>query len=94
MRFNTKLLHGSHQPDKHTGATTTPIYQSASFAYETAEELERVFSGTDHGFMYSRINNPTIDAFERRIAMLEKGVGAEDIEDLLEDFDQALNKLS
>ncbi|MCL4440377.1 MAG: O-acetylhomoserine aminocarboxypropyltransferase/cysteine synthase [Firmicutes bacterium] len=76
MQFNTKLLHGNHQPDKNTGSTTTPIYQSVSFRHKTAEELERIFNGTDYGYIYSRINNPTVDAFERRIAFLEKGVGA------------------
>lgn len=76
MELNTKLLHGNHEPDKSTGSTTTPIYQSTSFRYSTAEELERVFNGSDYGYIYSRINNPTVDAFERRIALLEKGAGA------------------
>jgi len=76
MRLNTRLLHGGQQADKTTGATTVPIYQSTSFRHRTAEELERVFNGSDHGYVYSRINNPTVDAFERRFAPLEKGVGA------------------
>lgn len=76
MDFNTKLLHGNHRPDEKTGSTTVPIYQSSSFRYKTAEELERVFQGNDYGYIYTRINNPTIDAFEKRISSLEKGVGA------------------
>jgi O-acetylhomoserine (thiol)-lyase len=76
MEFNTRLLHGNHQPDEKTGATTVPIYQSTSFRHKSAEELEGIFSGTDYGFIYSRINNPTVDAFEKRMALLEKGVGA------------------
>lgn len=76
MEFNTKLLHGNNQPDKNTGATNIPIYQSSSFQHNTAEELESIFNGTEYGYIYSRINNPTVDAFEKRIALLEKGVGA------------------
>lgn len=76
MEFNTKLLHGSYQPDEKTGSTTVPIYQSTSFRHRTAEELESIFNGTDYGYIYTRINNPTVDAFEKRIASLEKGVGA------------------
>lgn len=76
MQFNTKLLHGNHQPDKSTGSTTVPIYQATSFRHSTAEELERIFNGTDYGYIYSRINNPTVESLERRIALLEKGVGA------------------
>lgn len=76
MRFNTALLHGNFSGDAKTGATTTPIYQSTAFSHKTAEELENIFKGTEAGFLYSRINNPTIEAFERRIAFLEGGVGA------------------
>lgn len=76
MQFNTKLLHGSFEPEKTFGSTTTPIYQSTSFAHQTAEELENVFKGQALGFTYSRINNPTIESFEKRVALLEKGTGA------------------
>ena len=76
MNFNTKLLHGNYQSDRETGATTPPIYQTASFRHVTAEELEKIFAGTEYGYIYSRINNPTVESFERRIAFLEKGVGA------------------
>lgn len=76
MRFNTMLLHGNFGPDEKTGATTTPIYQSTSFCHKTAEELEDIFKGNKFGFIYTRINNPTVEAFERRIAFLEKGAGA------------------
>ncbi|MCX8129322.1 MAG: O-acetylhomoserine aminocarboxypropyltransferase/cysteine synthase [Clostridia bacterium] len=74
MRFNTSLLHGNFTSEEKTGATTTPIYQSSSFRHGTAEELESIFAGNAPGFIYTRINNPTIEAFERRIAFLEGGV--------------------
>jgi O-acetylhomoserine (thiol)-lyase len=70
------LLHGNFCSDKSTGATTSPIYQSTSFEHSTAEELENIFNGTEFGYVYTRINNPTIDALEKRIAFLEKGIGA------------------
>jgi O-acetylhomoserine (thiol)-lyase len=76
MKFNTALLHGSFSPDEKTGSTTTPIYQSSSFEHKTAEELESIFRGNKPGFIYTRINNPTIEAFEKRIAYLEGGIGA------------------
>lgn len=76
MKFNTSLLHGNFKEDPHSGATTIPIYQSTAFAHKTAEELERIFVGREPGFLYTRLNNPTIESFERRMAFLEKGVGA------------------
>lgn len=76
MRFNTSLLHGKYSADEKTGATTVPIYQSSSFKHNTAEQLEKVFQGSEFGYIYTRINNPTIEAFEHRIANLEKGIGA------------------
>ncbi|HBS60061.1 MAG TPA: acetyl-L-homoserine sulfhydrolase [Firmicutes bacterium] len=76
MKFTTKLLHGNFSPDVKTGATTTPIYQSTAFRHETAEDLEKIFLGQKPGFVYTRINNPTIEAFERRLTLLEGGIGA------------------
>ncbi len=76
MHLNTKLIHGAYAPEETTGATTMPIFQTASFAYGSAEELEAVFEGRGAGYVYSRINNPTLDRFERRLATLEEGVAA------------------
>jgi len=76
MHLETKLLHGAYAPDKLTGATAPPIFQSSAFAYESAEQLESVFAGRDAGFVYSRINNPTLDRFERRMTVLEDGLSA------------------
>lgn len=73
---DTLLLHGAYAPDSATGATVPGIAQSASFAYETAEGLEDVFSGRAPGFVYSRIANPTVAQFERRMNALEDGRGA------------------
>ena len=76
MHLNTKLIHGAYAPEETTGATTMPIFQTASFAYGSAEELEAVFEGRGAGYVYSRINNPTLDRFERRLATLEDGIPA------------------
>lgn len=76
MNFATELLHGSISPDKTTGATTLPIFQTAAFNQTSAEDLEKIFANQKPGFVYSRIGNPTTSTFERRIANLEHGAGA------------------
>ena len=76
MRFNTRLLHGDYQGDKATGATWTPVYQSSAFAHPSAETLEKIFHNQAAGFSYTRINNPTIEAFEKRMTALEGGLAS------------------
>lgn len=76
MHLETKVIHGAYEPEPTTGATAAPIFQTSAFAYRTAEELEAVFAGRAAGFIYSRIGNPTVAAFERRMAALENGLGA------------------
>lgn len=71
--FNTSLLHGEKM-DHPFGATMVPIYQSSAFGHENAEELERIFTNKAMGFSYTRINNPTVEEFERRITKLEGGL--------------------
>lgn len=63
--FNTSLLHDGVD-DYPNGATLVPIYQSSAFKHESAEELERIFDNKAMGFSYTRINNPTIEAFEKK----------------------------
>ena len=76
MRFNTALLHGDFRGDAATGATLTPVYQSSAFEHKTAEELEKIFHNQAPGYSYTRIANPTIDAFEKRMTALEGGVAS------------------
>lgn len=76
MNFNTALLHQGFDGDASTGATSIPIYQVSAFAHESPEKLEKIFNNRAQGFAYSRIGNPTVDAFEKRMAALEKGIGA------------------
>lgn len=76
MKFNTALLHSGFDGDSATGATLTPVYQVSAFSHESPEKLEKVFNNKAPGFAYTRISNPTVDSFEKRIASLEKGIGA------------------
>lgn len=76
MKFNTALLHQNFDGEKSTGSTIMPIYQVSAFAHETAEKLEKVFHNQAPGFAYTRISNPTVDAFEKRVAAMEQGIGA------------------
>ncbi len=71
-RFDTLLIHGGSIPGP-AGATSVPIVQSSSYAYEKAEDLEDVFRGRAVGQVYTRIGNPTTEALEKRLALLEGG---------------------
>ena len=71
MRFNTALLHQVEKGDKETGATLTPIYHSSAFYQSSAEQHEKLFHNKANGFSYTRINNPTILAFENEMTALE-----------------------
>ncbi|HEY3346274.1 MAG TPA: O-acetylhomoserine aminocarboxypropyltransferase/cysteine synthase family protein [Nitrospirota bacterium] len=73
LSVDTLLVHGGLEP---SGATSVPIVQSSAFSYETAGELEDVFRGRGPGDIYTRIGNPTNEKLERRLALLEGGVGA------------------
>lgn len=73
--FNTTLLHGVDDNNPY-GATQVPIYQSSAFRHENAEDLEKIFTNKKMGFSYTRINNPTVEAFEKRITKLEGGLGS------------------
>lgn len=73
---STQLLHAGQEPDPTTGSRAVPIYQTTSYVFDDAEHAERLFSLAEPGNIYSRIMNPTVDAFEKRMAILEDGVGA------------------
>ena len=76
MKFNTALLHQNFNGEEFTGSTVMPIYQVSAFAHESAEKLEKVFNNKAPGFAYTRISNPTVDSFEKRVAAMENGIGA------------------
>lgn len=70
--FSTKLIHAGAFDDKF-GSATVPIYQSSTFRFKSAQHGADCFSGASDGYIYTRIGNPTIRAFERNIAELENG---------------------
>jgi O-acetylhomoserine (thiol)-lyase len=74
--FRTRALHAGGQPDPTTGARAVPIYQSTSFVFEDTTDAADLFALQKYGTIYSRISNPTVAAFEERIASLEGGIGA------------------
>ena len=77
MRFATALLHAG-KPDGGVtpAATMVPVYQTSAFQQESAERLEGIFHNTQPGYCYTRVGNPTVSSFERRMAAIEGGVGA------------------
>ena len=72
-RFDTLALHAGQEPDRATGARAVPLYQSTSFVFRDTEHAASLFSLQEEGNIYSRIQNPTNDVFERRMAALEGG---------------------
>ncbi|HOW25545.1 MAG TPA: aminotransferase class I/II-fold pyridoxal phosphate-dependent enzyme [Bacteroidales bacterium] len=70
--FNTKLIHAGAFEDAY-GSATVPIYQTSTFKFKSAQHGADCFSGKSDGYIYTRIANPTIRAFERNIAELENG---------------------
>ena len=74
--FRTRALHAGGTPDSATGARAVPIYQSTSFVFESADDAANLFALQKYGNVYSRLANPTVAAFEERVASLEGGIGA------------------
>ena len=73
-KFDTLVIHGAQTPEEWKSTTLTPIYQSASHRFETAEELSDVFAGKKAGFIYQRLRNPTNQALEKRMTLLTGGL--------------------
>ncbi|HLW61536.1 MAG TPA: PLP-dependent aspartate aminotransferase family protein, partial [bacterium] len=73
--FNTRAIHGGKVPDANK-SVVTPIYQTATFRYDTVEEGARLGAETGTGYFYTRWGNPTTDAFEQKVALLEGGEAA------------------
>src|SRR5690625_3302356 len=73
---DTILLHGGQEPDPVTGSRAVPIHQTTSFVFKDTEHAQNLFGLAEFGNIYTRIMNPTTDAFEQRVAELEDGVGA------------------
>ena len=74
--FDTLAIHAGQRPDPETGARAMPIYATSSFVFEDAQQAADLFALQTYGNLYSRIGNPTVAAFEERVATLEGGLGA------------------
>ena len=74
--FDTRSIHAGQRPDPYTGARAMPIYQTTSFVFEDTDSAAAYFNLQEYGNIYTRIGNPTVAAFEERVANLEGGVGA------------------
>lgn len=76
MRNETIAIHAGYEPEATTHAVAVPIYQTAAYAFDSADHGAALFNLEAEGFRYSRIANPTSAVLEKRIAELEGGVGA------------------
>ncbi len=76
FNFNTKTLHAGHEVDKTQGTRAVPIYQSTAYVFNSAEHAANLFSLAEPGYIYTRLNNPTNDVLEQRLAALEGGIAA------------------
>ena len=74
--LETLSLHGGQAPDPTTGSRAVPIYQTTSYVFHDTDHAESLFSLDEPGNIYSRIGNPTVEVFEKRMALLEEGVAA------------------
>ena len=75
-KFETRQIHAGQAPDAATGARALPIYQTTSYVFDSAEQAANRFALSELGPIYTRLNNPTHEVIENRIASLEGGVGA------------------
>lgn len=76
LKFETLQLHAGQEVDPTTGSRAVPIYQTSSYVFKDAQEGADLFGLRKFGNIYTRIQNPTTDVFEKRIAALEGGVAA------------------
>ncbi|MDH5460100.1 MAG: PLP-dependent aspartate aminotransferase family protein, partial [Candidatus Bathyarchaeota archaeon] len=71
-----KAVHAGQHPDPLTGSVSVPIYETSTFVFKSAEQGAARFAGTEEGYIYTRLGNPTIKALEKNVAELENGEDA------------------
>ncbi|UUC46814.1 O-acetylhomoserine aminocarboxypropyltransferase/cysteine synthase family protein [Flavobacterium cerinum] len=76
QKFSTNALHAGHNVSNNAGTRAVPIYQTTSYVFNNAEHAANLFGLTEAGYIYTRLNNPTNDILEQRLAALEGGIGA------------------
>ncbi len=76
LKIETLMIHGGQEPDSSTGSRAVPIYQTTSYQFKDTDQAAALFGLTEFGNIYTRLMNPTTDVLEKRIALLEGGIGA------------------
>jgi O-acetylhomoserine (thiol)-lyase len=76
QKFSTNALHAGHDVTKTQGTRSVPIYQTSSYVFNDSDHAANLFGLTEAGYIYTRLNNPTNDVLEQRLAQLEGGIGA------------------
>jgi O-acetylhomoserine (thiol)-lyase len=76
LKVETLALHGGQEADPATGSRAVPIYQTSSYMFKNSDHAADLFSLKEFGNIYTRLMNPTTDVLEKRIALLDGGVGA------------------
>ena len=76
LNIDTLVLHGGQEADPTTGSRAVPIYQTTSYQFKDTDHAASLFGLKEFGNIYTRLMNPTTDVLEKRIALLEGGVGA------------------
>src|SRR5690606_39710492 len=76
QQFATQALHAGHNVQETLGSRAVPIYQTSSYVFENADDAAGKFNLSKPGYIYTRLNNPTNQVLEERLAALEGGIGA------------------
>src|SRR5210317_911426 len=76
QQISTKALHAGHDTTQTSGTRAVPIYQSTFYVFNDADHAANLFSLQELGFIYTRLNNPTNQILQERLAAIEGGIGA------------------
>ena len=76
QNFSTNALHAGHDVKINGGTRAVPLYQSTSYVFNNSDHASNLFALAEPGYIYTRINNPTVDILEQRLAALEGGLAA------------------
>ncbi|NER18827.1 O-acetylhomoserine aminocarboxypropyltransferase/cysteine synthase family protein [Spongiivirga citrea] len=76
QKFSTNALHAGHDVTKNGGTRAVPLYQSTAYVFDNADHAANLFNLSQPGYIYTRLNNPTNDVLEQRLAALEGGIAS------------------
>ena len=75
-KLSTKALHAGHDTSLTQGTRAVPLYQSTSYVFNDSDHAANLFALAEPGYIYTRLNNPTNDVLEKRLASIDGGIGA------------------